>query len=123
MGEEIADGDVALAALEFRDVLGDLIVELKLALLEQLHERRRRGDDLRERRDVEDGVGRHGLDIGNLGAIAIGLSVDYFACMTNDEDRPGHSLLGESLIDSVVNRGGAGEILGGESREDGGSEK
>ena len=123
VSEEIADGDVALAALEFGDVLGDLVVELKLTLLEQLHERRRRGDDLRKGCNVENGIERHGLGAGDFGAIAVGLSVDHIAGVANDEDRAGHPFLGEGLVDGVVNRAGAGEILGGESVEGGGSEK
>ena len=53
MREQIANGDVAFAALKFRDVLRDLVVELKFSLLEKLHERRRGGDHLRERCDIE----------------------------------------------------------------------
>ena len=61
--EEIADGDVALAALKFGDVIGDLIVEAKFALGEQLHDGGSGGDDFGEGGAVEDGVERHGLGL------------------------------------------------------------
>ena len=36
--EQVADGDGALAALEFGNVFGDSVVEPELPLLEELHE-------------------------------------------------------------------------------------
>ena len=67
MGEEIADGDVALAALEFGDVIGDFVVEAELALLEELHQGGGGGDDFGEGGAVEDGVERHGLGLRDRG--------------------------------------------------------
>ena len=65
MRHQIADGDVAVAALKFGQVLGDRIVDTDLALLEEPHDGGRGGDYFGEGRCVEDGIERHRFAMGN----------------------------------------------------------
>jgi hypothetical protein len=61
--QEVPDRDVLLAVLaKPRDVHRHAVGQPEPAVLDQLHHAGRGGDGLCERRDVENGVGRHGLD-------------------------------------------------------------
>ena len=67
--QEMTDRDVLLAvALEAGHVVRHAIVQPDAALLHEQHRARRRGDDLGERRRVEDRVERHRLARGLDGA-------------------------------------------------------
>ena len=62
MREQVTDRDALLAILpELRDVRRDRLVEPEAPFLDEPHHGDGRCDDLRERRDIEHGVGRHRL--------------------------------------------------------------
>ncbi len=64
MRHQEPNGNVALAALKFGQVLHHRIVNAQLALFEQTHHRGRGGDDFRKGGGIEDGVERHRLVLG-----------------------------------------------------------
>ena len=106
---QVADGDVAVAALELRNVLGDLVVQPELALFEQLHQRRRGGHDLGERGAVEDRIDGHRFELRNDRPVAVGLAVNHLSVVPDDQDRARQP----SLLDGVV----YGRIEGGAGRK------
>ena len=69
-----------LAALELGNVIGDLVVQPERALLEELHQRRRGGDHLGERRHIEDRIDGHVLELRETTP----------ACRTPCDRRSGH---------------------------------
>ncbi len=112
MREEIADGDVAFPALKFGNVLRDLVIQLKLALLEQLHQRRRGGDHLGQRRQIEHGIERHGLCLRNQRPVAIGFPVNDLAIVADNQHRSRETFLRDRLSDDIVGSLRSGEGLG-----------
>lgn len=77
MREQLPDGDVALAALEAWQILGDAVVQPHFALLEELHQRSRSGHHLGERSRVEDRVRGHRLAGGHKRAVAVRLEMQH----------------------------------------------
>src|ERR1700682_2630630 len=113
MREQIANRDVALAALELRNVVGDLVVQAELALLEELHQRRRGSDYLGQRREVEDGVDSHRLGSGNQRTLAVSFAMYDLAVMADQKHRARKPALLDRQVDGVVQCLGAAESLGG----------
>ena len=115
MGEQFAQGDVALAALELGKVVCDLIVEAEAALLEELHEGGCGRHDFGERGAIEDGVRGHGLRLRHQRALAVGLAVDHLAVVSHQQNRAGHTPLFDGLIDYLVQCGCTWKRLRGQS--------
>jgi hypothetical protein len=61
-------------------------------LLNQLHDRWRRGDDLRKRCHVKDRVDRHELWGRFDGALAIRLAMEHFAILDDNQHPAGDNL-------------------------------
>ena len=114
MREQVAQRDVALASLELGDVVGDLVVQPELALLEELHQRRRGGNDFREGGAVEDGIESHGLRLRNQRPLPVGLAVDDLAVVPDHQNGAGQAVLCDGLVDRFIQRRRAGEGLCGE---------
>ena len=82
------DRDVALAvALEPGNEGRHRIVQAHAALLDQLHHRRRRRDDLGQRGEVEDRVERHRLGRRHDRALAVRLFEDDRVAAPDEHDR------------------------------------
>ena len=114
MREQVAQRDVAFASLELGDVVGDLVVQPELALLEELHQRRRGGNDFREGGAVEDGIESHGLRLRNQRPLPVGLAVDDLAVVPDHQNGAGQAVLCDGLVDRFIQRRRAGEGLCGE---------
>ena len=113
MREQVAQRDVALAFLKFGDVVGDLVVQTELALLEKLHQRRGGGNDFREGGAVEDGIGRHGLGLRNQRPFPVRLAVDDLAVVSDQQNGAGQAILCDGLVDDLIQRRRASEGLCG----------
>ncbi len=111
VGEEHADGDVGFAALELREVGGDLVVEADLALFDEAHDGGGGGDDLGEGGGVEDGVDGHGGAGGGEAAAAVGLAMEDLAVAADPGDGAGHLVGGDGFLDDAVDFIGAGETF------------
>src|SRR5205807_2057719 len=110
--EQLTNGDVGLAVKsEFGNVLGDRIVQANLAGFFESHDGCGGGNDLGERGDVEDGVDGHGLGLWLERAIAVGLAIDNFPVVPNQQDRSGNLLRGDGLFDDRVDRLQAGVVF------------
>ena len=105
-------------SVEVRQVLLHGIVERKLALLEQLHDRGRRRERLRQRRDVEDGVLGHRLRGGGHRiqprlpvelAFAVRLAEDDLAAVPDLHHGAGQFVGRDRIVDQ---RGDRGEVIG-----------
>ena len=116
MREEIAQREVALAALKVGDVIGHLIVKAEAALFEELHQGRSGGDHLGERGAVEDGVHGHGFDVGDQGALSVRLAIDYVSLVPNQEHGAGETVLLDGLFDHTIDGRAAGKGLTAERR-------
>ncbi len=105
MRQQLPDCDVLFSVLrEIRQVLGHRIVQPNLALFDQLHDRSRRGDHLRERSHIEYGVDRHRLAFRFQCTISVRLAIDHLAVVTNQQHRARNISLRNRLIDNRVDR-------------------
>ena len=103
VGEQVPDGDVALAvACELRDEGRDPVGEAKATVLDERRHAGRRGDHLGDRRHVEDGVGGHRLDRRLERPLAEALEVQRAVTATDQDDRPRHLAGLNRLFDELV---------------------
>ena len=84
---------VAVSALKFRQVIRYRIVHADLALLKELHNGGQCRDDLCQRGGIEDRVYRHRLMAWNQGSMAICLSIDNLAAVSDNQHCAGYKLL------------------------------
>ena len=98
MRHELAHGDGALAVgREGRPVGGDRLVEIDLALLDELHDGHRRRHHLGERGGIVDRVERGRLDVGRHRALAVGLA-QHDAVIDAQHDHAAHQVAGRDLL-------------------------
>ena len=84
--QQVANRDAVLAVFgEFRNERRDRIGQADTALFHQHHHRRRRGDHLGHRRQIEDCVERHRLERGLERAVAVRLP-EHDRVVTADQD-------------------------------------
>ena len=102
MRQKIAQSDVALSALEFGNVVGDFIVQAELALLEELHQRRRGSHHLGERSAVEDGIYGHILRPRHQRALAVRLAINHLAIMAHNQHGARKTARFNRLVDGLV---------------------
>lgn len=111
MGQQMPDGDVALAVpLESRQVGRHAVGEPEPPLLDQLHHGRGGGDDFGQRGQVEDRIHGHGLDGGLQGAAAEDALVGDGVALADQDDRPGQQARRHGLLDEGVDSGEAGGV-------------
>ena len=78
MGEKLADRDASFSIrCKFRQVARDRRIEIEFAALDELHDRRGRGDDLGQRSRVVNCVLRNRLRRRHERALAIGLAINF----------------------------------------------
>src|SRR6185312_3055450 len=111
MGHQIADGDGAVTALKFREVLRDQIVGGEAVLVIELHQGAGGGYDFGQRSDIENGVGRHGFAGWHERAFAVGFAIDDFAIVADEENRAGNFVFANRLMDGGIELGRSRETL------------
>ena len=90
-------------ALQLRDVERHGVVQTQLAALDENHHARRRRDDLRQAREVEDRVRRHRLALRNYRARAVSLAPHHSAAPRDEHNCARRLLLLDALVDRGVN--------------------
>ena len=88
---------------ELRDEPGSRIVEAQTAFLEQHHHGRSRGDDLRQRGQIEDRVGRHTFDHGEDRAAAKRVLVDQAGLPAHHDNGAGKLMVTNGGVHDVRN--------------------
>ena len=106
---QIAYRDAALAALEFRQVLGHAVAQPHLALLEQLHDRRRRGDHFRQRGRVEDRILAHRLAPRFHCPLAVRFSIQHSPWLPHQHHRARRLACRDRLFDGRIESRSGGE--------------
>jgi hypothetical protein len=87
MGEKVPNRDPLFSIpAEVRNELRHRIVETDSPLLHEHHDARRRGDNLRQGREVEDGVCRHRLGARKDGAVPERLLVKNRVTAADQDD-------------------------------------
>jgi hypothetical protein len=71
------------------------IVKPNLTSLNQLHDRWRRGDDLRKRRHCENRIDRHDLWGRFDGPLAVSLAMEHFAILDDNQHPTGDDLVAD----------------------------
>ena len=101
--QQVADGDVFLAVTrELRDERADPIGQPDPAGFDELHHARRRGDDLREGGEVEDGVARHRLPRRRQGPVPERLVVNDLVTPSDEDDGARQPASLDRLLDQRV---------------------
>jgi len=105
MRQQLSNRNVALAvALEAGNIRCHPIAQADAALLDEHHHARRRGDDLGQRRQIEDGVERHRLDRRRDGAIADGLLIEDSIASADEDNRARQLPVGNRLAYKWLDR-------------------
>src|SRR5207249_2793858 len=100
--EKLAKGNRFLAVpFEFREVRLHALLQIELAAFDQEHHRRRAGDNLGQRRRVEDGVFGHRFLGRRERAFAVGLMVRH-AISLQPHDRAWTLMVGNGVSDGRI---------------------
>ena len=104
VSHQLADRDVALAALKLRQIIGDFVRQPQLPVFENLHCPGRRRDHLGQRRQVENRIERHRLALWNQRAASVSLAMQNFSVVPDNQHRSRNQSVAHRLIDHGVER-------------------
>ena len=109
--EQVADRDPILPVPpESLHVSRHAVRQPQAAVLDQRHDRGRRGDDLRQRRQIEDRIERHRLGGGRQRPVSEGVPVEHRRAPAGDDHGPRHLAIGNGLLDDRANQGQARRV-------------
>ena len=103
MGKQLANGDVLLTiGGKLGQIFRNRIVQAKAALLVELHDGRRGGQDFGQRGKIEDSVFGHGFGRRYQRTVAVRLMKDDVPVVPGDDHRPRKLLRRDAAFDNAI---------------------